>query len=286
MRQERTLLLTIECFLIFPAKKAWHMYRNDIRTEEIVDLYKSGLISREISNKLDCSVSLVQQRLAKVGMKMRSSNERKVIDIDSNILKEMYWDKKMHPVEIGKVLGIHKNTVTKKMREFDIPLRTKSEARIKELNPIYNIGHSKKTKEKMSRLFLDGHRKISFQNRFGKKTEYKDVVFRSMWEYGFAVFLDNYSIEWQYEPCRFKYVYRGHNKIYVPDFYLPKGFLGDENYHYVEIKGCPLSKKPDQLDVIKAQVEKLIVLKKEDLIKLDIINKAGKVIIAPNRKGM
>ncbi|KKL81682.1 hypothetical protein LCGC14_1992330, partial [marine sediment metagenome] len=164
--------------------------RKDIKTEDIVELYRSGLIGREIAEQLGCSISLVQTRLRAAGVKMRPCNKRREVHVDKHVLKEMYWNKKIHPVEIGRKLGIHKNTVTKKMREFGIPLRTKTEARIGELNPIYGVGHSKKSKEKMSALFLSGERNLDAikQNQYGKKVEYAGEIFRSSWEYGFAVF--------------------------------------------------------------------------------------------------
>ncbi len=253
--------------------------RKDIKTEDIVELYESGLIGKEIAQQLGCSVSLVQVRLLSAGVKMRACNVRKEIHIDKYVLKEMYWDKKMHPVEIGKILRMHKNTVTKKMREFGIPLRTKSQARIKELNPIYGVGHSKKSKEKMSQLFLSGERSLEpiKSNQYGKRVEYKGVVFRSSWEYGFSVFLDTNNIPWEYEPHRLSYKFKGQKKTYIPDFYLPKG-LNSDTPVYVEIKGYAAKKERYKIRALRMQIENLIVLYRDDLIRLGIIDTSGKVI--------
>lgn len=254
--------------------------RKDIKTEDIIGLYISGLIGREIAEKLGCSISLVQTRLQGADVKMRPCNERKEIHIDKHVLKEMYWDKKMHPVEIGKILGIYKNTVTKKMREFGIPLRTKSEARIKELNPIYGVGHSKKTREKMSNLFLTGERDLGAikNNQYGKRIEYRGEIFRSSWEYGFAVFLDGNSIPWEYEPHRLSYKFKGQKKVYIPDFYLPLG-LNSETPTYIEVKGYGAKKERYKIKALKAQIENLIVIYREDLIEMGVIDTSGKVII-------
>jgi len=254
--------------------------RKDVSTDEIINLYQRGLIGREIAKKLGCSVPLVQQRLEKAGVKMRPCNERKTIEIDPNVLKEMYWDKKMHPVEIGKILGVHKNTVTKKMREFGIPLRTKSESRVKELNPIYGVGHSEQSKQKMSDVVADSTKNltISWRNPYGNRKYYKGLSFRSTWEYGFALYLDNLDIGWDYESHRFQYQHNGKTRTYVPDFYLPRGFL-NEIPCFVEIKGFCDNAGKSKLHSIKSQVENLIVLYREDLIKLGIIDASGKVII-------
>ena len=254
--------------------------RKDIKTEDIVELYESGLIGKEIAEQLGCSISLVQTRLGATGVKMRASNARKTLEVDKHILKEMYWDKKMHPVEIGRILGIHKNTVTKKMREFGISLRTKSEARIKELNPIYGVGHTVKTREKMSEVVFNGQKNmtVSSNNRYGCSVEYKGNVFRSRWEYGFAKHLDDHGIDWEYEPVRLTYFHTGIKKTYIPDFYLPKGFLKSAPC-YVEIKGFCDDLGKSKLSSIKSQIDNLIVLYREDLIQLGIIDTSGKVII-------
>lgn len=259
--------------------------RKDISTEEIVELYQRGLIGREIAEKLECSISLVQQRLAKAGIKMRDCNSRRTIDVDPNVLKEMYWDKKMHPREIGAILGMHKNTVAKKMREFDIPLRTKSEARIKELNPIYGIGHSKATKEKMSALFVTGERNLDAikNNQYGKRVKYAGEVFRSSWEYGFALFLDNHNVPWEYEPHRIGYKFKGQRRTYIPDFYLPKG-LNSGYPTYVEIKGYSAKKDRYKLVAIKRKLPNLVIYRRQDLLKLGIIDQSGKVIVSPKEE--
>jgi len=254
--------------------------RKDINTEDIIGLYEGGLLGKEVAEQLGCSVSLVQTRLASAGVKMRGCNARKEVHIDKHVLKEMYWDKKMHPVEIGKILGAHKNTVTKKMREFGIPLRTKSEARIKELNPIYGVGHSEETKNLMSDVVFNGKKNLSVSSRnpYGTRVDYKGEVFRSKWEYGFAVYLDSLGIVWEYEKYRFKYIHNGKTRTYVSDFYLPQGFLSKIPC-LVEIKGFCDEEGRSKLNSIKAQIDNLIVLYRDDLIRLGIIDTSGKVII-------
>ena len=250
--------------------------RKDVKTEDIVRLYHSGLIGREIAEELDCSVPLVQQRLAKAGIKMRPSNDRIIVPIDETVLKEMYWDRQMHPAEIGKELGIHKNTVHKKMREFGISTRSKSEARRGHLNPLFGVGHTKATREKMSNMFLTGERSLDAikANQFGKKMEYKGIVFRSSWEYGFALLLEFNGVPWSYEPQRLSYRFKGLKKTYIPDFYLPEGW-GDGKSLYVEIKGYGDKQEHYKLRAIRRSLKNLVVLYREDLIELGIIDSSG-----------
>lgn len=254
--------------------------RKDITTEEIVRLYQSGLIGREIAEKLGCSVALVQQRLAKAGIKMRPSNDRITVPIDKTVLKEMYWDKQMHPAEIGKVFGIHKITVHKKMKEFGIKTRSKSEARKGKMNPLFHVGHSLETRQKMSDLFLDGRRKVSLTNQYGTPTLYKGTLYRSTWEAGVAFHLDTQKVTYFYEYNSFKYPdVGGIRRTYTPDFYLPEG-LSKSTPSYIEVKGS--FRDRDQYKIDHCVREHGILVLMWDmpvLIELGIINTAGKIII-------
>jgi hypothetical protein len=254
--------------------------RKDVSTDEIVRLYQSGLIGREIAEKLECSVALVQQRLFRAGIKMRPSNDRITAQVDKTVLKEMYWDKEMHPAKIGKVFGIHKNTVIKKMLEFGIEFRTKSEARLGKLNPLFGIGHTDETRQKMSDVVFDGSKDItsSHNNIYGKRVEYKDCKFRSRWEYGFALHLDRLGIEWEYETRRIKYLYGGIYRTYVPDFFLPSG-LAKSIPCYVEIKGFCDAAAEQKIEAIKRQINNLVILYRDDLIELELIDASGRLLI-------
>lgn len=253
--------------------------RPDIDTDKIIQLYQSGLIGREIAEELGCSIALVQQRLAKAGVKMRPCNNRKTVDIAPDVLQRLYWEEQKHPVAIGKMFGVHKNTIIKKLLAYGIPMRDKSAARIGALNPIYGVGHSKKTREKMSDLFFTGQRSLEplKNNQYGKRMEYKDFVFRSSWEYGFAKFLDANGIPWKYEPDRLGYRFKGQNRTYIPDFYLPKGWTSKEPI-YVEIKGYATKKEKYKIRAIQRSVKNLVVLYREDLIELGIIGTSGALI--------
>jgi len=251
------------------------MQRKDIQTEEVVRFYQNGLIGREIAEKLGCSVTLVQRRLTKAGIKMRSSNDRITIPIDKHVLEEMYWVKKMHPVAIGKVFGVHKMTVTKKMLEFGIPFRTKSQARIGKFNPLYGVGHSEETKNKLSQQFIDGRRKVSLQNQYGNPTKYKETVYRSSWEAGVAFYLDTRLISYEYEYRSFPYPAEyGRIRSYTPDFYLPNTDT------YLEVKGVFREKDLYKVNsVIATQGIKIDFWDGPKLVELGVISPAGKVII-------
>jgi hypothetical protein len=69
---------------------------------------------------------------------------------------------------------------------------------------------------------LDG--KIGYH---GKHFRYKDINFKSSWEYKYAKYLTKNNIKWLYEPKTFDLG----DTTYTPDFYLPK------TKEHIEIKG-------------------------------------------------
>ena len=70
--------------------------------------------------------------------------------------------------------------------------------------------------------------------RIGKKTKYKDLVFRSKLEAKWAVFFDALSIPWKYEPEWFRLP---DGRRYLPDFQIHVPFNeGPTEFFYVEVK--------------------------------------------------
>ncbi len=69
-----------------------------------------------------------------------------------------------------------------------------------------------------------------------------DIVYRSSWEYKFMIYCDLNPgvIKWGSEVFRVPYVdYKGHNRIYIPDFYLETRSVKNPdlmNRYLVEIK--------------------------------------------------
>src|SRR6185437_7847477 len=94
------------------------------------------------------------------------------------------------------------------------------------------------------------------------KLTYSGESFQSSWEVEYAKYLDGNNIPWERNKRGFTYFYKGKERKYIPDFYLPT------IQQYIEIKGYESS-----LDRIKwSQFEHpLKVLKRKDLETLGII---------------
>ena len=162
---------------------------------------------------------------------------------------------------------------------FDGRLDVRSQARKGALNPLYGIGHTIATRQKMSDVVYDGTKDLSIShlNPYGKKIKAYGRTFRSSWEFGFASYLNEQGIEWLYEKHRLRYFHKGIERTYVPDFYLPRGFIGKLPC-FVEVKGFCDENGKDKLAAIKASVKNLVVLYREDLIELGIIDSSGKAL--------
>lgn len=76
-----------------------------------------------------------------------------------------------------------------------------------------------------------------YRNGSRKTIKYKNVTLESSWELKIAIYLDDNKIEW-IRPKPLKWINnRGENKLYYPDFYLPKYdlFLDPKNPYCMEI---------------------------------------------------
>ncbi len=63
---------------------------------------------------------------------------RKRIEIDEKNLKKLYWDKRLSPYQIGKLLNCSFSTITNRMKECAIPFRTPAQARMKYVKNDFN----------------------------------------------------------------------------------------------------------------------------------------------------
>jgi hypothetical protein len=88
----------------------------------------------------------------------------------------------------------------------------------------------------------------------GKRIKYKNITFRSSYEYLYARYLTKNRIKWLYESKTFDLG----ESTYTPDFYLP------ESNEYIEIKGYWIPKA----------IKKFILFRKKyNGIKIQVLNK-------------
>jgi predicted DNA-binding protein YlxM (UPF0122 family) len=249
----------------------------DDKKGEIIELYEDGLTQIEIADKYGVSQTAISTRLRKWGVSNPDGNRFKRVVIDKDELYDMYWNKEMHPSQIAKKYGCSKQVITNNLIAYDIPRRTKSEARIGKLNPIFDVGHTKVARKKMSDAFSSGQRTIGYSGCWGKPSLYKTpfqgvVKMRSSWEVKTADYLNDKNIKWYYE---YEWLDLGDSK-YLPDFYLP-----DLNL-YIEVKG---RKKAEDIKKVKTARKlnfKVLLWDGEELLRRGIINNSGDAEI--NRK--
>lgn len=247
----------------------------DDRKDEIVNMYQSGAKQIDIANHFDVTQTAISTRLRKWGVSNPDGNRFTRVGIPKKVLYDMYWNKEMHPVEIGKVFGCSIMAIHQKMQNYGIPTRTKSESRQGKLNPIYNVGHSEKARQKMSKAFVSG-RKMGYNTHWGKG-QYYDTPnqgrkwMRSGWEVKVADYLTSKGLDWYYE-----HTWLDVGKVhYLPDFYSPS-----EN-KYIEVKGRTREKDLEKLRLAQ-KLYNIELWDGEELLKRGIINNSGSTEI--NRK--
>lgn len=92
------------------------------------------------------------------------------------------------------------------------------------------------------------------------KKEGVSIYLQGTWEFKFAKFLDEKSINWEKNKVGYKYIFKGIQRLYFPDF-----FLNDYNL-YVEVKGYETEKDKEKW---KQFPFKLLVIRKNEIENLE-----------------
>lgn len=253
----------------------------DDRKDEIIALYNEGHTQSEIADRFDVSQTAISLRLRDWGLSNPDGNRFKRIYISKQELYKLYWEKEMHPSQIAKMYECDKMVIYNRMVEYNIPRRTKSEARMGKLNPIFGIGHTDTARKKMSESFSNGHRKnYGFAGNWGNPTLYDTpfqgtVKMRSSWESKTADYLTSKGIKWYYEH---RWLNLGDSN-YLPDFYLPDLDL------YIEVKGRNKGKDIEKVKAARRLKFKVLLWDGEELLRRNIINNSGSTEINRKYKG-
>lgn len=246
---------------------------------EKIESLKEDIISYYIEDKKLEDVTtyfkhlIIPMALRLWGHNKSDGNRFKKIHIPKEDLYNMYWVDKKHPVVIANKYGCSITVVVRTMKKYNIPLRTKSQARMGELNPIYHIGHSEVARSKMSQAFVNG-RPIGYHTNWGKTSKYTTlsqgiVTMRSSWEVRVADYLTENGKEWLYEPYTFKL---SDTVSYRPDFYIPEDDL------YIEVKGRLLDLDIEKITLFRDLGFTLLLWDRAKLESLNLISSSGKII--------
>jgi hypothetical protein len=241
--------------------------------EEITALVLQDLKQAAIADKFNTTQHIISMCLRLWGVNNPDGNRFIEIDIPKEILYKLYWEEKQHPKVIADKYSCSITTVVKNMQKYGIPLRTKSESRLGDLNPIYNVGHTNEAKQKMSSAFLNG-RKRGYSGNWGKVSKYNTpnqgvVTMRSSWEVRLADYLSTSYEYWLYEPEVFKLT----DLIsYKPDFYLPNRNI------YIEVKGRTLEEDLHKVNKFRSLGFSVLILTRTILEEIGLINSSGKII--------
>lgn len=108
-------------------------FRRDILVEELVNLYQKGLSSHQISRQFKTTHATVRRRLREAGVEIRPRKDAVLLkltkNIDANEIIRMYRGGSLL-TEISRILGICPQTVSRRLKALNEPLRTMSEAHL------------------------------------------------------------------------------------------------------------------------------------------------------------
>jgi hypothetical protein len=169
----------------------------DDEKEEILRLY-SSLSYTKISKKYGVSPAVIRDRLIKWGVTMFPSSRHKV-KMSGVILLDLYWNKKMSVSNIADYLGVDRNAVYARLKEFNIDRR----------DPLIAFGICRR--------------------KWCCESPFQGIVYvKSNWERKVGNYLNKSGKKWYYEP---HFIKLPSGTSYLPDF-----FICDENL-YIEVKG-------------------------------------------------
>lgn len=275
--KEYTGVMTPITFINCANKKQKISLSNLQLCEKIQDLKEAIISYYTEDKKLEDVVAYFKHNIIPMALRLWGANNSDCnrfirVHIPKEDLYNMYWIEKKHPVYIAEKYNCSIGTVVDNMHNYDISLRTKSEARMGDLNPIYKVGHTKEARGKMSQAFVNG-RTIGYSTCWGKTSKYNTpnqgiVTMRSTWEVRVADYLTELDKDWLYEPYTFKLT---EAVSYRPDFYIPEDDL------YIEVKGRLLPKDIIKIDTFRALGFNLFLWGREELEDLYLINSSGKI---------
>lgn len=98
--------------------------------EFLKNLYwKEELSTAKIGRKLGISQTTVYYWMKKLKIPRRQlSGRQELIELDEQLLRELYWDKKLSKNGISRELGVSARTIYRQMVKFKIPRRSVSES--------------------------------------------------------------------------------------------------------------------------------------------------------------
>lgn len=146
-------------------------------------------------------------------------------------IKRVAWNKGLTKETDSRIKGNKGWKMTEKQKAL-ISKRTKEAMQRPEVKEklkyiCYNFkSNTPEVKAKVSKASRqnwknDEYAKKCANNRFGKKTEYNGIIFRSRIEAAYAQYMDEHNIKYEYENYLFEYELNGVLHNYRPDFYLP-----------------------------------------------------------------
>jgi hypothetical protein len=245
-----------------------------IKSELVADI-DVGLSSRLIAQKYSKSQGSVNYWLKKFGLKTKFKQiglgyiHPRIIRYNSqgSVYENMDWGLWQRQYESGlswgEIDGFSNDAVMWAKENGKVKLRKRSESiKLAHISGKYNyeVYRTKEHRKIMSRF--GGYKENS--GRCGhisyKRVDGTKVDLQGSWEEKLAKFFDKLKVDWKRNRVGYKYIFEGKERMYFPDFFLPKLNL------YVEVKGYETSKDTAKWNQFPFR---LLIAKKKEIEDLD-----------------
>ena len=250
-----------------------------------------------------CGMSTIRRYMKKYGLQgIRNQYEAQTIDKDNtgdyrdrDWLYNKYIVEKKNTTDIAKICKAGKSTVKRWIKKHGIEIRSNSESHIGIKRSLESrLKQSKSVTGEKNHFYGKSHKFRSIESMMSKKMYYPYqgghvkwythtrsdgtvIKLQGTWEFETARFLDKekeiYKVHGEFSG--FPYNCSGKNKVYFPDFYLPKYNI------YLEVKGFFNDKMRVKIESAKKTHNICVeVWEEKDLLELGILPDRYKHLVA------
>lgn len=157
-RLDTTLTVVKRCLVVFNVKKVtFKKDKEKVSKEQLLELYRQNLSTKEIAEKLGCSTVTVNRLFKKYDIERPTLKQQ----ISKETLKKLYLDNNMSMEEIAQELKVSTSLISQLLREYNLSKTTLKSILTKEVLEELYVKQKLTTKQIADRFHIDNMSTVS-----------------------------------------------------------------------------------------------------------------------------